>query len=584
MATGDESVATWYALLTLPGLRLRAMLGVQGTARRGRWRTILARAGASRGTKHILRALADYQPDPEGYNPQSAQEATDSLAHSIGEFSSVLQPLVQSDTLGGFARKWADFLKRWWVQSQDRQLLINALESIRPAGPKIQATLARARIKQILDEIQMRSGTLSDQAIRVLNPMDLIGGSFEVVCCLGLTDGRFPRRASEDPLLSDQMVQELNSQTGAGLLTSSAQADMESRRFAAVVASCGDRLWLSCPAYQMIEGRPTLPSVFLLDVATVLLGHRARFADLETLSHRRGSRKRSFPVPVRAIHLAEHRASRVSQDPVSTLPHLATHPATRRLLCQGTFATEPGPNPYNGLVQQDRMPIAGCDGEGIPAYALALLLRSPERFFLSWMLNVYRPPRFPEPFDPCEMKHREKLLLRCIVEVVDRNSPLQTLDEAWKELAAKEERHSPLDDASRQAANELAGREIFKLRSWEGMVLEQLVLENERLAPDLPWHLSDHSSYFQPGLLQALTTFPPPSKKRFLVDGAAHIVQAIAAGMPDDTNLVVSRPVVQKSVTVRLGDVQEDFVNVVKFATEVVTSGWWPPVLPEVGS
>ena len=72
-------------------------------------------------------------------------------------------------------------------------------------------------------------------------PMALLGGDFDLVCATGLTEERFPRKAVDNPLLTDEMVAQLQ-EAGARLVGSEQRQHVERRRFSALVAAAQGRL------------------------------------------------------------------------------------------------------------------------------------------------------------------------------------------------------------------------------------------------------------------------------------------------------------------------------------------------------
>lgn len=140
----------------------------------------------------------------------------------------------------------------------------------------------------------MSRGALTERSLRVLAPMHLLGGEFDVVCVLGLSARRFPGKGSEDALLGEEVMAALSAHVGVRLPDTASHAALERRRFAAVVGAARRRLRLSVPAIDFATERPTLASPFVLDVASALQGRRVGYEALKPLLVRRGSRARAF--------------------------------------------------------------------------------------------------------------------------------------------------------------------------------------------------------------------------------------------------------------------------------------------------
>jgi len=74
LALGDETVLRWYDLLRQNELRLRSVLGENGTRGRGRWRRLLSKSGAIQGTARILREVSRLRSEePEDETPEQRE-------------------------------------------------------------------------------------------------------------------------------------------------------------------------------------------------------------------------------------------------------------------------------------------------------------------------------------------------------------------------------------------------------------------------------------------------------------------------------------------------------------------------------
>lgn len=407
------TAAEVYALVMHPGLGLRAALGETATAGRGRWRRLLSQVAGVEGVDRVRAALLRL-PLPSTMDAAAMvreRAARASLDKSLAHFEEVLATFGRPGTLGSHVRRWIGWLARFARAGEPRERLLRLLRPLdATTGPVLD--LDEARLEW--DDLQAREvsrGSLTERSIRVLSPLHLIGGAFDVVCVLGLAEGRFPTATRPDPVVSDELLHALQRQTGVALPTSADHEAAERRRFAATVAACRQRLWLSCPRMDFTKERPVLPSTLLLDVLSIRLGRRARFADVDDLAVVRGRRARSFPDhPDDAIDGREHllvRAAslRAGVDPASTsmLQALLAAPTSRGLLqlarSLDRVARGGAPDAFTGAIPVDVLAMPGLDGTPIPARLLHELVADPAKVLHRVLLRAWPPPRL-SPWHP----------------------------------------------------------------------------------------------------------------------------------------------------------------------------------------
>ncbi|MEM1414822.1 MAG: hypothetical protein AAGH15_07970 [Myxococcota bacterium] len=525
---GEDGVPAWYELLQLPGLRLRARLGADATRGRARWRRLLARCGAYRGASRLCAALEAYREERRAALAEDADaEALEREEAAFGSLLGALQALdgaVDADAakpLGAWARDLVRLLAEWWTLTPDHRVLATLLESWgrSDAGPALSLVDARLTLADTLAARELLRGSLRDLALRVVSPMQLLGGAFDRVVVTGLQQGRFPRKPSADPVLSDALVEALEDAHGAGLFHSRDRAALERRRFAAIRSAAVGALWLSSPG-QDLQGRPLLPSQLLLELESQARGERVGYAQLAL--DPRGSRSRSHPTdPTMALGNEEHLLARLHGPDAdardAALVGLADHRWARRLLRfhlalerlrRGERAADL--RPYAGFVDPALLPA--LSGAPLRPRELAELVASPARFLYRRALGAYAPARLYEHFDPFASKLPVREALAVADDVLSAGQELAPGLRAG--LAVRLD--AALDRAGEHDA--VLGERLTRAR--DGLVkslveadphagpLEPLP-EPTSLAPDLPWTL--HGGAVRPvgSGLQWLVEAPP---------------------------------------------------------------------------
>lgn len=519
VASGDDTVRRWYELLRQPGLRLRARLGPPGTTGRGRWRRILQSCGAVAGTDAVVRAVAAWGRASEVAEDQAAAA---SLALAIGALSAELALLRPPAPLGTHAARLDDLLGRWWARSRDREQVRQLLRGWAASTAGFPFTLAEAadELAQAFAGTPALEGELGDAAIRVLSPMALLGGTFELVVLPGLAHGRFPAEPRESPLLPDALAERL------GLPTSARVRAEDRRRFGAAVASCRARLVLSWPETDFLDGKPRLPGELALDAAAAFLGRRAGYRDAEALAARTGSRARPHvDDPERALGVAEFLLALTAQDPRAAVGWLAADSGTRRQLALHRSPWREARDAWSGAVPPEVLRCEALGGAPLTVGALAELLRDPAFFFFRRMLGAWPAHRLPDGLDLLDPGGIRDRLVGAVRAAMASAGPLDDAVRAeWTRAldlvpdVAAEDRE--LADALADAGWRDARGHLGALR---GPTLD---LPPTGLADDLPWVVEGRV-----GLLagDAVVELVSKARKPALTEQAGPLLAALAA-------------------------------------------------------
>lgn len=482
LALHDEApVAQWYALLVEPGLRLRGRLGAQVVDGRGRWRRLLAPVRQARSIRAVLASLDARieEQEPEGDDLPALRGVRAALvavreivaglrrARTPGELAALLIPLLDPRT-------------GWWRRAPDAARLSSALEIV--AADRGRPTTYRRSADLLLDllaETPLLQGALSDRALRVLEPMGTLGGSFDLVLLAGLVNKRFPREPRQDPILPDAVRTAIEAAHGIALLRSDGVLQAERRRLAAVRSASRGRLVGFVPRTDFAKGRPNLLSPFARDLASLAAGRELSFAEAEDALQPRGSRSGVPPTPAEALGSMEHLAARLQDGDGlgAALAHPAVGGSMRRARALARAAAgdrSPEVLPHIGVVPAELAAPEGGWSEPASPRSLWSLLDDPE----SWLLRELGafPLKSLNPrFDPTAAWAVRRRLLRLLSEAlaegrVDRDT---LLERATDHLRAElrdlgfDDAEGLVVDARRAAETELA--ETSDLRPGPGL-------------------------------------------------------------------------------------------------------------------
>lgn len=601
LALGEGSVVGWYDLLRQSELRLRAVLGEDGTRGRGRWRRLLSRSGAILGTPRILKEVGRLRLEEIAEETEEARAsrhaAIDTLLKAIETLSEELTQLRGARSVGAHARLLHALLLRWWTPSPDQRLLARLLEgwsrSLR--GPEIGLAELAATLRETLEATEMLAGSLKDASIRVLSPMQLLGAELEVVLVSGMTEGRFPARPREDPLLSDGILDAIHGVIAAGLFRSTDRVLLEKRRLASVRSAATSMLWLSAPAVEMLEGRPLLAGSLLLEVASQRERRRLGPSELRARMKRVGRRSRSWPRdPERALGGLESLLARLHGDEAgareAALSALVDHALARRLLvaarAQGRLAEgdqDASLRAHAGFVDPSILSCRGLDGDPLTSSALIELIGTPERFFLRRVLGAWPPPRLREGWDPIAPWWVDATLLEESREVLERSENVaQRLGEAFARRTEEELTRAGVgDDDARARLGRMAQRAVAALMSTGPIPGPIHELTAAPLHPSLPWRLcGGDARILGPALHWVVADAPGP---RSLPQARAALVEVAARGGAEAVAALTFYDLRGRRVEFdsEIAPALLAVLDEVRGATDLARAGFFPPLPPE---
>ncbi len=430
LALYDEApVIQWYSLLTEPGLRLAARLGAQVTQGRGRWRRYLGPLRHARSVVAVLGAL-DRRIDEaieRGPDGEDDRIALQGLRASLVAVRGLVSELRRASSASDLAATLLPMLhpsRGWFRRGADTSRLASALEALSLArGARTGWRRSADILRDVLAETALLSGALSDRALRVVEPMSTLGGSFDLVLVGGLVHGRFPREPSEDPILPDVVRDAIETATGVALVRSTDLPALEERRLASVLSSARGRLVGFVPRSDFAKGRPTLLSPFARSLASIAAGTAMTFSQTEQALDHRGSRSGVPPTPEDALGPAQYLAARLQSGRAldAALAHPAAGRAIRRSRALARLAEgelTPELLPYAGVVPEGLGdPEEGWEGPMQPR-RLWSLLEDPEGWLLR-ELGAYSLRSLRPGLDPTRDYAVRRRLLRVLSELLD---------------------------------------------------------------------------------------------------------------------------------------------------------------------
>lgn len=292
-----------------------------------RWQRRLAGL-ANELQKKCTEALAD---DPEAPRVATLERDLANLVH-LERFALPVIHALDSLPLRATWGEWLDALARLAPRVLRRpERVLEVLAEMRPM-----ASVGPVGVDEVRSVLSERLSTLQDERpanryghVFVATPDGARGREFRVVFVPGLAERVFPRRPREDPLLLDEVRSELSPE-----LRRQEQRGHDERMLLRVaVGAAGERVVLSYPRVDVAEGRPRVPSFYMLDVVRATRGTLPDWEALEREAEAEASARLAWPAPAdprRAVDSAEHDLA--SLEPLFDLPDNEARGRARYLL------------------------------------------------------------------------------------------------------------------------------------------------------------------------------------------------------------------------------------------------------------
>jgi len=217
------------------------------------------------------------------------------LAH-LGE---VAMPILSTLEAAPRDATWGDWLKflRELIDLaiRDREPVLAALAELEPMAPVGPVGLEEVRLvlNDRLGRLEAPRRVRRYGAVFVAPPAGARGMEFEVVIVPGLAERMFPRKLTEDPILSDAARTRLSPYLAR--VERRAGAERLALRIAAGAAR--QRAMFSYPRVDLDQGRPRVPSFYALEILRSAEGRLPGFDELATRASGQPSTRLSWPAP-----------------------------------------------------------------------------------------------------------------------------------------------------------------------------------------------------------------------------------------------------------------------------------------------
>lgn len=300
-----------------------------------RWEELLGEAAVIGGTERWHRRLAGLaaqlqtqlaecqDEEPDGSRAQGLQRELDQLQHLAG----FALPLVDALAALPDSTHWGEWIGMLsalapGVLHRPQRVLakLAELQTMAEVGPVALGEVV-AVLADYLGELEDEPPSQRYGNLFVATPDAARGRTFRVVFVPGLAERIFPQRPREDPLLIDALRESL-----AGTLpTQALRSERERLQLRLAIGAATERIYLSYPRVEVLEGRARVPSFYGLDLERARTGALPDFEELERRAAAQVDARLAWPAPADPAHAVDD----IEHD-LATLGALLHHSADPR--------------------------------------------------------------------------------------------------------------------------------------------------------------------------------------------------------------------------------------------------------------
>jgi ATP-dependent helicase/nuclease subunit B len=377
----------------------------------------------------------------------------------------------------GTWRNWLDYLRELTTLAvRDSSPVLTALAELEPMAPVGPLGLDEVRmvLSERLGRLEARPSKRRYGRVFVAPPAYARGMEFDLVIVPGLAERMFPKKLTEDPILSDAIRRRVS----PDLKTQSTRSDAERLALRLAAGAATHSAMFSYPRVDLDQGRPRVPSFYTLELMRAAEGRLPGFAELARRAACEQATRLGWPAPENenvAIDTAEFDLAvlnkLVGKDPDETigaahyllnegsnayLPR-ALRSRARRWRPKWTSAdglVDPGPGAMEAL--QRHQISSTANGRAYSPTALENFSKCPYKFVLQAIFRL-EPRKETEALEAIDPLTRGSLTHEIQFEILTRlrDQRLLPITPANLETAQAELEHL-VDDVAEQWRDQLA--------------------------------------------------------------------------------------------------------------------------------
>ncbi|HLX36193.1 MAG TPA: PD-(D/E)XK nuclease family protein [Candidatus Binataceae bacterium] len=457
---------------------------VEGTLKAPwRWEKLLVESAVIGGRERWRRRLVGIENELRRNRDELPPEETGWIERQLVDLDhlkTIALPIIDkldARPTSATWREWLVYLRELTLMAiRDSEPVLRALAELEPMAP-----VGPLGLDEVLTVLSERLGHLEARPphrryghVFIAPPQYARGMEFDVVIVPGLAERMFPKKLTEDPILSDA----IRERVAPELKTQATRRAAERLALHLAAGAATRAAMFSYPRVDLDQGRPRVPSFYTLELMRAAEGRLPGFAELARRAACEQATRLGWPAPENenlAIDTAEFDLAildkLVAREPDETVgaahyllneesnPHLprALRARARRWRPRWTSAdglVDPGPGAMAAL--QRHQVSSTTNGRAYSPTALENFSKCPYKFLLQAIFRL-EPREEPEALEAIDPLTRGSLTHEIQFEILSRLRDLKMLPITPANLeAAQAELEHLVDEVAERWRDELA--------------------------------------------------------------------------------------------------------------------------------
>ncbi|MGQ9705430.1 MAG: PD-(D/E)XK nuclease family protein [bacterium] len=233
---------------------------------------------------YIKKLETQYEEETSKYI-EAQKETTRDLRAIIQHLSDDVYSFPNEASISEYLQLIVKIIKKY-IQNEHKLGIVNLIETeigkLEFLNLKIRWRDFKKLALLIIESISEDKDNKSRNGVNVLSPMMSRGIKYRVVFIPGLSENVFPSKGNQDSILLDFEREEINKKIDGFLPLKSERSIEDLQLLALAIDSATDKIYITFPRYESIEGDDTFPSYYLSTMLQSLIGRKPSYSELQT--------------------------------------------------------------------------------------------------------------------------------------------------------------------------------------------------------------------------------------------------------------------------------------------------------------
>ena len=387
--------------------------------------------GAAKGYENWLDSLKINMEDKDNKKAATHIAKLLEFIKSLGTHRGIFK---EEHTTSGYIEKFIEIIEEFIPKSQNRGILSNLIRRLYLPGLKKKIApdefieLIYRKIDHYYIASENHEGSVC--VTTTLNP-----GIYDHAFAPGLVEKNYPKPFRQDPVLLDTDIEILNSNFNLHLETSISKKEKEERKFDILLKSANEKITLSYPYMDVIEGREIFYTPFFYKVYEKIFKKEFNYSDVKEYIRQKRSEAYIFPKdPKNSLTEMEYETGRIFKKKDDFSHYISIYDNVKNsYLSEQSRWRIPEFNAFTGIINKN---CYSADNY-LSATRIGDFLACPYKYFLKYVMDIkpVEEPALADNIDVLQMGGMVHDILEAFMSHITKNRiPPDEYDKTMKQF------------------------------------------------------------------------------------------------------------------------------------------------------